>query len=78
MVCSLEGHVEQCTEYVVRNDSLIHGDRAAGLNEVTVDLDAAQSWFAAATESKHPEALAAHKTFLRSKLWRAKAPRSDA
>ncbi|WP_145334723.1 phosphotransferase [Paenibacillus xylanexedens] len=22
----LEGHVEQCTEYVVRNDSLIHGD----------------------------------------------------
>jgi len=23
---SLEGHVEQCTEYIVRNDSLIHGD----------------------------------------------------
>lgn len=26
MICSLEGHVEQCTEYVVRNDSMIHGD----------------------------------------------------
>ncbi|KAA8786210.1 phosphotransferase [Paenibacillus amylolyticus] len=26
IVGSLEGHVEQCTEYVVRNDSMIHGD----------------------------------------------------
>lgn len=26
MVYSLEGHVEQCTEYVVGNESMIHGD----------------------------------------------------
>lgn len=26
MICSLEGHVQQCTEYAVRNKSVIHGD----------------------------------------------------